>query len=178
MQRRGRRTSSTGFHGMDGKAKEALDLLKAAAGHLKRALEALDDAGVKVGSEAARRFAREHRHEIGQAEMAVAAASADLGRRVGLCCLIETIIHREEDDDDFERKRLLVRTISGECARLNMAVKHPETGRPCNLYAIATVDGKGRYVLEDKETKKRDMSSKRLADLAPLEVIDYRPEPR
>lgn len=84
-------------------------------------------------------------------------------------------LHKKYDYADPEAKRAVMREINDDLRYFNFVIKHPDTGKPCTLLATTSPDGKGRYVLSDRETRKRTHTSVTLLDLLPLQLM---PEPR
>lgn len=75
-----------------------------------------------------------------------------------------------DPDNTIDKKKSWAKYISRSLTRIRASIVHPKTGRHCNLYANQSPDKKGRYLLEDKETKKRSMSSTSLLKLVPLKL--------
>jgi hypothetical protein len=75
----------------------------------------------------------------------------------------------EKHGEDYEGKKQLVRYWN-EFLR-GSAIAHPETGRPCMLLAVGSRDKAGRYVLEDRETRKRTGAYKTLLDILPVKIV-------
>lgn len=80
-----------------------------------------------------------------------------------------------KDREDYKTKIENRRWLSEQLQELNAAIAYPETGKPSALFAIPSKDGKGRYVLEDKETKKRSSVIKGLEDLLPMKFVTNPP---
>ncbi len=79
-------------------------------------------------------------------------------------------LYKKYDLADYEAKRTIVSDINTYLRDLEFAIRHPESGEPCTLLASASPDGKGRYVLSDRRTKKRSHTSVTLLDLLPLRL--------
>ena len=74
-------------------------------------------------------------------------------------------------DESYESKKNIVIETNARLRQLNAAVAHPSTGEPCILYAVASRDGYGRYVLENRVTKKRSGAYTTLLDLLPVKLV-------
>ncbi|QDV34989.1 hypothetical protein [Tautonia plasticadhaerens] len=77
-------------------------------------------------------------------------------------------IFRADDATDYARKQELAKKVNAELRERHQALRHPENGEPCVIYAMATRNGDGRYVLENRMTKKRSGSYKTLLELMPF----------
>lgn len=84
----------------------------------------------------------------------------------------KAMMDRRDDRDDYEYKKEIVKHWNGFLRNDDLAIAHPATGKPCLLLAIGSRDGAGRYVLEDRETKKRSGAYKSLLDLLPVRLTD------
>jgi hypothetical protein len=95
--------------------------------------------------------------------------------RLGLECQYNVYwsgkLHRKFDLTDYEAKRAVVKEINEDLRFHGYAIAHPETGAATTLLASSSQDGKGRYVLCDRVTKKRSHTSMTLLDLLPLRLV-------
>jgi hypothetical protein len=73
------------------------------------------------------------------------------------------------DSEDFSMKKVVVKNINDQLrsGRFSIAIDN----RPVLLLAVGSPDRCGRYVLKDRETKKRSKSRKSIKDLLPLQIV-------
>lgn len=71
----------------------------------------------------------------------------------------------------LELKRDCAKTINAVCARWGVAIAHPDSGEPCTLLVIND-KADGRFVLENRQTKKRTNTATDITGLMPLKVVD------
>lgn len=77
-----------------------------------------------------------------------------------------------EAESTYEAKKRIVQLLNEELRTgSKAAIKHPDTGAACMLLAVGSPDGLGRYVLEDRETKKRSKTTNSLRSLLPMSLI-------
>lgn len=58
---------------------------------------------------------------------------------------------------------------------LGLTFLHPETDEPCNLYAVPSRDGHGRFTLENRKTKVRTGGYKSFQELIPFKLVPTPP---
>lgn len=78
-------------------------------------------------------------------------------------------MHRQ-DEASLDEKKSVAKMIADRLKQWGNVILHPDNGEPCNLYAISSLDGKGRYTLENRRTKKRSNTSKSIIDFLPLRI--------
>jgi hypothetical protein len=72
-------------------------------------------------------------------------------------------------------KRDYAKDINAACAKWGVAIAHPESGEACTLLVIND-KADGRFVLENRATKKRSKTATDIAGLMPLKVVDVSPD--
>ncbi|WP_337177541.1 hypothetical protein [Paludisphaera sp.] len=82
---------------------------------------------------------------------------------------------KPKDRDDYDLKKQWAKEVNEDLRKDQCAIRHPESGQPCSVFAIASPDGKGRYVLGNRITKKRTHSSPTISELFPVKLV---PEPK
>ncbi len=99
------------------------------------------------------------RHVVSDIDVALVEyrTNRDLERRV-----------KHSGDSGFAEKKKIVGVIGRALESAGAHLLNPSTGEPANIYANASPDGKGRYLYEDKKTKKRSNSSDTILKLLPL----------
>ncbi len=86
-----------------------------------------------------------------------------------------TKLRRRHDRDSYSRKQHIASELNATLRHYGYLLRHPKSGEPCTLLVVASPDGKGRYVLADRLTKKRSCTSGSLLELMPIKLIK---EPR
>jgi hypothetical protein len=81
-------------------------------------------------------------------------------------------LRRNPDADDYEVKRRAAHFTNDGLRARGLGIAHPETGEPCLLYANGDRDGKGRYVLEGRLTRKRTGAYKTLLELLSIKLAE------
>jgi DNA-binding XRE family transcriptional regulator len=82
-----------------------------------------------------------------------------------------TKLKNKYDSENYEKKQEVAKEINGDLRHYGFAIRHPETGSPCMVLAVASTDGKGRYVLADRLTKRRSSTTTSLLDLFPVKLM-------
>lgn len=73
--------------------------------------------------------------------------------------------------DPIQLKQYAAKEVTAICRKWGVAIANPENGEPCTLLAINT-GAEGRYVLENRRTKKRSHTTRDLSSLLPLKVVE------
>lgn len=84
-------------------------------------------------------------------------------------------LEMEGEDEDRESKKYLVTSLNMFCKYYGVALRMPDNEDPCMIYAVGSRDGKGRYVMEHKASKKRSGAHKTIRDLLPLQLVTAPP---
>jgi hypothetical protein len=84
-------------------------------------------------------------------------------------------VRRSYDLSSYEKKKEIAQEMNTDLRHYHVMIRHPDTGSPCLLFAVGSPDGKGRYVLADRLTKKRTHTSSRLLELLPLGLVKEPP---
>lgn len=74
------------------------------------------------------------------------------------------------DAADYEVKKQLLDGYNSKLRPERLAPAHPESGEPCLMLVVASRDGTGRYVLENRHSRKRSHASRSLLELLPLKL--------
>jgi hypothetical protein len=72
---------------------------------------------------------------------------------------------------DYRKKQAFAKWLGAELRRLDLAIRHPDDDRPCSLFVLPSHDPDrdiGRFVLADRETKKRTWTGLTLSSILPL----------
>lgn len=84
-------------------------------------------------------------------------------------------LEMEGEDEERESKKYLVTSLNMFCKYYGVALRMPDNEDPCMIYAVGSRDGKGRYVMEHKASKKRSGAHKTIRDLLPLQLVTAPP---
>jgi len=90
-------------------------------------------------------------------------------------CFVVSELADSGDAEDHKRKKELAALVNRFCRIYGVALRTEETDDPCVLFAVGSRDGHGRYVLENRATKKRTGSFKSLAEMRPLRLVSAPP---
>lgn len=85
--------------------------------------------------------------------------------------LFHTAPSNTGEGSDYEEKANFVYELNSMLRALRLCFAHPETGEPCNLYAVPSRDGHGRFTLENRETKVRTGGYKSFQELMPITLV-------
>ena len=159
---------------------EATKLLEESEANLLRAVDLIDSS---LALAAHQNFSQSQR--TGWKGYAVIKAAEELAERAAAKAkLIKIVINQftmnryfrdlvaaKEDYKDYKSKLAAVREINDILRSCDGAIRHPDTGKPCIILAVASRDGFGRYVFEERETKTRSNASKALKELLPFTLM-------
>jgi hypothetical protein len=84
------------------------------------------------------------------------------------CSLVSMVREMKNESSNIDAKRFIAGRIASFLVPNGLSIGHPESGEPCNIYVVPGSDGEGRYVLENRATKKRSHTSRTIIDLIPL----------
>ena len=80
------------------------------------------------------------------------------------------MIRQGPDAGDYGRKKEIARWLNDALKRYNLTVYHPVEKKPCILLAVGSRDQHGRYVIENRETKKRSGAYRSIVDIIPVVI--------
>lgn len=72
------------------------------------------------------------------------------------------------DEGDYEQKKQWAISVNETLRQQGAVIEHPDTKEPSLLLAVGSPDGKGRYVLSSRESKRRTKTSMTLMDMLPI----------
>lgn len=77
---------------------------------------------------------------------------------------------KNPDINDYTRKKETATWLNNALKIHNLTIYHPTEKTPCILLAVGSRDGYGRYVLENRETKKRSGAYCCIDDMIPIMI--------
>jgi hypothetical protein len=147
---------------------ERLAEVRDAIQQVSQAVRKLTDAGAEpAGADEVRASAKHCREALNEIVMDSTKAVAN--------AQFTALAESRSDEPDYEEKKQLARLVNETLRQEGAVIAHPDTKEPSLLLAVGSPDGKGRYVLSNRETKKRTKTSTALMDLLPISPIPDSP---
>lgn len=82
----------------------------------------------------------------------------------------QRLLEMAQEPEDYDRKKEIASWLNDALKRYNLTIYHPVEKKPCILLAVGSRDKQGRYVIENRETKKRSGAYRSVADMIPVMI--------